>query len=98
MAKITFSNSNNEFYQSIKASVEEYFITNNLKKTGDWRLYSKTIILVTTAVTMYGLLMLAPLTNWQALLCCVILGIAAASIGFSVMHDAITEAIPPNQG
>ncbi len=88
MAKITFSNSNNEFYQSIKTSVDEYFATNKIKKTGDWRLYIKTITLVTTAITMYGLLMLAPLTNWQALLCCVILGIAAASIGFSVMHDA----------
>ena len=32
--------------------------------------------------------MLAPLANWQALLCCVVLGGALASIGFSVMHDA----------
>ena len=88
MAKITFSNSNNDFYQSLKASVEEYFVNNKIKKTGDRRLYIKTITLVTTALVMYSLLMFAPLTNWQALLSCVILGIALASIGFSVMHDA----------
>ena len=88
MAKITFSNSNNDFYQSLKASVEEYFSKNKIKKTGDWRLYIKTITLVTTALVMYSLLMFAPLTNWQALLSCVILGISLASIGFAVMHDA----------
>ena len=88
MAKITFSNSNNDFYQSVKLSVEEYFTQHKIKKTGDWRLYIKTITLVTTAVLMYSLLMFAPLTTWQALLSCVVLGISLASIGFSVMHDA----------
>jgi linoleoyl-CoA desaturase len=88
MAKITFSNSNNDFYQSLKASVEEYFTKNNIKKTGDWRLYIKAITLVTVAVAMYSLLMFAHLTNWQALLSVFILGISLASIGFAVMHDA----------
>ncbi|MBK8494973.1 MAG: acyl-CoA desaturase [Ferruginibacter sp.] len=88
MAKITFSNSNNAFYQSLKTSVDSYFTNNNIKKTGDWRLYSKTIILVITALTMYGLLMFADLQNWQALLICVVFGVSLASIGFNVMHDA----------
>jgi linoleoyl-CoA desaturase len=88
MAKITFSNSNNAFYQSLKTSVDSYFTNNNIKKTGDWRLYSKTIILVVTALTMYGLLMFADLQNWQALLTCVVFGTSLASIGFNVMHDA----------
>ena len=88
MAKITFSNSNNDFYQSLKSSVEEYFVNNKIKKTGDWRLYTKTITLVTTALICYSLLMFAGLQNWQALLICVLFGISLASIGFSVMHDA----------
>ena len=88
MAKITFSNSNNEFYQSLKSSVEEYFFENKIKKTGDWRLYIKTITLVTTALVCYSFLMFAGLQNWQALLICVVFGISLASIGFSVMHDA----------
>ena len=88
MAKITFSNNNNDFYQSLKTSVEEYFTKNKIRKTGDWRLFSKTIILVGTAVTMYSLILFAPLSPPTALLVCVILGISLASIGFSVMHDA----------
>ena len=88
MAKITFSNSNNDFYQSLKGSIEEYFTQNKIKKTGDWRLYIKTITLVATALACYSLLMFAGLQNWQALLICVVFGISLASIGFSVMHDA----------
>lgn len=96
MAKITFSNSNNDFYQSLKASVEEYFTENNLKKTGDWRLFSKTIILVTIALSMYGLIIFAPVAGWQALLCCAVLGATLASVGFNIMHDANHGSYSPN--
>ncbi|MBK7432503.1 MAG: acyl-CoA desaturase [Chitinophagaceae bacterium] len=88
MSKITFSNKNNEFYQSLKLAVDDYFETNHLKKTGDWRLFSKTIILVASALALYGSLMLAPLDPWIAVLFCALLGFTLASIGFSVMHDA----------
>ncbi|HMK04341.1 MAG TPA: acyl-CoA desaturase [Ferruginibacter sp.] len=88
MAKITFSNRNNDFYQSVKNSVEEYFTKNKIKKTGDWRLFSKTIILVVTAIAMYCLLLFVPVSGAVALLMCAVLGVALASIGFSVMHDA----------
>ena len=88
MAKITFSNSNNEFYQSLKASVEEYFTKNKIKKTGDWRLFSKTVILIGSAITMYLLLMLVNMNAIVALAICAVMGFVFASIGFSVMHDA----------
>lgn len=88
MAKITFSNSNNDFYQSVKSSVEAYFTQNKIKRTGDWRLFSKTIILVGSAITMYLLLMLVSLNAIVALAICAVMGFVLASIGFSVMHDA----------
>ena len=88
MSKITFSNRNNDFYQSVKAAVEEYFEKKQLKKTGNWRLYSKTIILVGSAITMYCLLLFVPMNNWWGLLLCAAMGFVFASIGFSVMHDA----------
>jgi linoleoyl-CoA desaturase len=88
MSKVVFNNTNNEFYQSLKAAVEDYFVKNKIKKTGDWRLFSKTIILVTAGLAMYTLLMLAHPLPWVALLLCAGLGFTLASIGFSVMHDA----------
>lgn len=88
MAKITFSNRNNDFYQSLKSSVDEYFVNNKIKRTGDWRLFSKTIILVTAAIAMYIILITASVNAWIALLLCMVLGFTLASVGFSVMHDA----------
>lgn len=88
MSKVTFSNRNNDFYVSLKASVDEYFKQGNIKKTGDWRLFSKTIILIGTAITLYCLLLLFPVPSWVAVLMCAVLGFTLASIGFSVMHDA----------
>jgi linoleoyl-CoA desaturase len=88
MAKITFNNNDNRFFQSLKSSVDQYFEQNKIKKTGDWRLFSKTIILVGAAIAMYCLLMFVSMSALPALLLCGGLGFVFASIGFSVMHDA----------
>lgn len=90
MSKVTFSNKNNEFYQSLKAAVDEYFISTGQKKTGDWRLFSKTIILVGVAITAYCLLIFVNvgLGTIPAILLCALLGFTLSGIGFSVMHDA----------
>jgi linoleoyl-CoA desaturase len=88
MAKVTFDNRNNQFYQSLKAEVDQYFEVNHIKKTGDWRLYIKTIILVSAAIIIYGTLIFFKMNALPALLLCALLGFVFASIGFGVMHDA----------
>jgi linoleoyl-CoA desaturase len=88
MAKVTFDNRNNLFYQSLKSSVDQYFETNKIKKTGDWRLYIKTITLIGSAVAIYCSLMFLNFSTLPALLLCGLLGYIFACIGFSVMHDA----------
>ena len=96
MSKITFNNKNNEFYQSLKASVDEYFTQHKLKRTGDWRLFSKTFILVGASLLFYGLLMLVKMDALPALLLCAALGFSLSCIGFSVMHDANHGSYSPN--
>ena len=88
MAKVTFDNRNNQFYQSLKTAVDQYFEVNNIKKTGDWRLYIKTITLVSAAIIIYGTLIFFKMNMLPALLLCALLGFVFASIGFGVMHDA----------
>ncbi|MBS1510611.1 MAG: acyl-CoA desaturase [Bacteroidetes bacterium] len=88
MPKITFSNQGNEFYQSLKAAVDAYFDQKKIKRTGDWRLHLKTIILIGAAVTGYSVLMLVHLSALSALLLCAGMGYVCACIGFGVMHDA----------
>ena len=97
MSKITFNNSNNEFFQSLKCSVDGYFKDNNIKKTGDWRLFSKTIILIGSAVVIYACLMLVSMPVLPALLLCAVSGFLYSCIGFSVMHDANHGSYSPNQ-
>lgn len=88
MAKVTFDNRNNQFYTSLKTAVDNYFETNKIKKTGNWRLYIKTFTLVGSAIAIYCCLMFFKMNALPALLLCALLGYTLACIGFSVMHDA----------
>ncbi|MDB5197456.1 MAG: fatty acid desaturase [Flaviaesturariibacter sp.] len=88
MAKVTFNNRNNLFFQSLKKSVDDYFKTNNIKKTGDWRLYSKALILVPLCLAIYIVLLTNTPPLAISLVLCAILGMAIGSIGFNIMHDA----------
>lgn len=88
MAKIVFNNKDNSFFVALKSNVDAYFKENNVQKTGDWRLFSKTIILWGSALAVYLTLMLVDLSALSAILFSALFGCIAAGIGFSVMHDA----------
>jgi linoleoyl-CoA desaturase len=55
-------------------------------------MYFKTAILLLTSVSLYGLLVFAATTWWQALPLAVALGCTVAAIGFNVMHDGSHHA------
>lgn len=88
MPKVVFNNKNAIFYQSLKQAVDQYFAANNLKKTGNFRLYLKTLILIPVALAIYVYLLSTSIPAAFALFLCGILGFVSASIGFNVMHDA----------
>ena len=88
MSKILFNNSNNQFFQSLKTSVDQYFIDNKIQKTGDWRLFLKSIILLSAAVAIYGSLMFLNPAPVLAVVLAMLFGFTSACIGFSIMHDA----------
>jgi linoleoyl-CoA desaturase len=97
MARLSFNNTQNSFYRSLKLSVDQYFNNTHLKKTGDWRLYAKTGVLIPAAALIYTGLLYAfrttgsPLSWWSypvGILVSGLLGFVLACIGFNVMHDA----------
>ncbi len=88
MAKVSFNNKSSLFFNDLKQAVENYFSTNQIKKTGNVKLYIKTIVLVPAAILIYVSLLTVTLPVWVALLLCGFLGVILASIGFNVMHDA----------
>jgi len=88
MAKVIFNNKKALFFQSLKADVEAYFVNNNIKKTGNWKLYSKTLVLIPLATAIYVSLLVFPINAYAAIGLCALLGFTLASIGFNIMHDA----------
>jgi len=97
MTKLSFNNRHNNFYTSLKTSVDQYFSSRQLRKTGNWKLYAKTGVLVPSAVLIYSSLLFFfrssgvhhPLAMQLAGgLFSGVLGLVLASIGFNIMHDA----------
>jgi len=88
MSKITFNNSNNSFFQSVKKSVDNYFTTTKLKKTGNWKLYLKAWILIPGAISLYLYLLRGHYDWMPGVLASGLLGLTLVCIAFNVMHDA----------
>ena len=88
MAKVTYNNRNAVFYQSLKADVEDYFKSNGIRKTGNWKLWAKTAFFVPMAIASYAFLLMGTYTAIVGIMASVSLGLALAGIGFNIMHDA----------
>ena len=88
MPKITFNNSNNIFFQSVKRSVDGYFRSKNLERTGNCRLYLKTWILIPGALALYIYLLSGRYSSAVGVLASFFLGLMLVCIAFNVMHDA----------
>lgn len=88
MSKVTFNNNNNHFFLSLKSSIDEYFIKTKKSKTGDFRLYLKSFLLVGSAIAIYYCLMFISPNIFTAVILAALFGFLNACIGFSVMHDA----------
>ena len=88
MYKVTFNNSNTVFYSALKKEIDQYFTSKNIKKTGNWELYTKAIVLGVSAISIYLVLLNVSMSLLAGILLSALLGFILASIGFNVMHDA----------
>lgn len=88
MAKITFNNKKGNFYPTLKEKVDAYFEKTGYTKTGTWSIYHKAVVLFSLAIGCYYVAVFTNMSDGYKLLSCAVLGLASASIGFNVMHDA----------
>ncbi|MEY3059994.1 MAG: hypothetical protein RL000_1346 [Bacteroidota bacterium] len=86
--KVTFNNKNKIFFNALKAEVDAYFERNGIRKTGNWKLYLKTIILIPSAIGLYSLLMFLQMPAMLSIFLWFLFGLNMAAIGFNIMHDA----------
>lgn len=88
MAVVRFNNKNAEFFSTLRKRVDDYFVQNGTAKTGNFKLYLKSIILFSTLIANYTVLVFfTPEPVWINVLLCIIMGVNFAAIGFNVMHD-----------
>lgn len=88
MAKITFNNKKGDFYPTLKTKVEAYFQETGKTKTGTWKIYHKAVVLFAILIAAYAMVVFGDFSNGWKLIGCAVMGLASASIGFNVMHDA----------
>ena len=91
--QIKFSRANSQaFFRTLNKRVNSYFKENNLKKTGNWKLHFKTVVMFLLFVSPYFIILFAPIPAWSMLLLCIVMGIGMAGIGMNVMHDGNHES------
>jgi len=88
-----------DFGITVRKRVNEYFKSNNIEKTGDYRIWIKVIILPLMYLVPFVLI----LTNvfggnmWIFYALWVMMGIGLAGCGLGIMHDACHGAISKNK-
>lgn len=83
-----FLNPSNSFHAELRKRINEYFTEIKAKPTGNYKLYTKAIILVTSFIAVYVHLVF--FTSPYLLLNlfeCMVLGALTSAIGFNIMHD-----------
>jgi len=86
MQKISFSKTG-AFYSELRKRVDSYFSTNGLNRTGNWKMYLKTIVIMILFLGSYVSLVFYSTTIVMALIFAFFLSQAFVLIGFNIMHD-----------
>jgi linoleoyl-CoA desaturase len=97
MSAPKFGHASLSLHQEFKKRIQEYFQNTNQSSTGNFRLYSKGIILISAYLFLYIHLVFFTPVAWVALLECAMLGVVTAGIGFNVMHDGAHGSFSKNK-
>lgn len=87
MSHVTFKRKNREFFDELNKKIDEYFFSNHIKRTGNYKIYLKSAFLFSMATLSYSLILFSSFPTWALVLFCIVLGISLAGIGFNIMHD-----------
>ena len=81
-----------KFFRTLNKRVNNYFKENNVNRTGNWKLYSKAILMFATFLVPFILVLTVSMPQWVMALLMVVTGIGMAGVGMNVMHDANHES------
>ncbi|MCD5389964.1 MAG: acyl-CoA desaturase [Candidatus Pacebacteria bacterium] len=92
---IKFSkNDPNKFFRTLNKRVNAYFKNNKIKKTGNWKLYRKAMIVFGIMFIPFIAILVFRniLPVWVVIPLLIIIGLGKALVGMNVMHDANHES------
>lgn len=86
---IRFSSAENkQFYATLRKRVDEYFKTKNISKTGNYKLFIKTFVMILLYLAPLAIMLTLSLPWYAYVLGLVLMIFGMAGVGFCVMHDA----------
>jgi linoleoyl-CoA desaturase len=93
MQTISFSrNDKAKFFRTLNKRVNNYFKENNLKRTGNWKLYTKAIVMFAIFLVPVALILTVSMPQWLMGILMVVTGVGMAGVGMNVMHDSNHES------
>ncbi len=81
-----------KFFRVLNKRVNTYFKEQKIKRTGNWKLYSKAIIMFAVFLIPLVLILTISMPQWFLLLLTIVIGIGMAGVGMNVMHDSNHES------
>ena len=87
MPHVKFSHDNAAFFNTLRKRVNDYFKIKHIKQTGNFSLYSKTIVLTIGLVLAYIDLVFIAQPVFVSIIVSCLMGLIMASVGFNVFHD-----------
>jgi linoleoyl-CoA desaturase len=91
--KVRFVNTDKtQYYNTLKARVDQYFLDNNIPQQANVTMMFKTIVMLSLYFLPLTLIYMNILGVWGMWLCSATMGLGLAGIGMSVMHDANHDA------
>ncbi len=89
MSSLKFSRSLPDgFFRTLNSRVNAYFKTNDIQRTGDYRMYLKTTVMLALYFVPLILMLAGVITGWWAVLAYLLMGFGMSGIGLCIMHDA----------
>lgn len=85
-----------EFFPTLRSRVNQYFKENNISRFGNREMVVKTVTLVSIYLLSYIAILTLPLNAWLLLPFALLMGVAKAGIGMTVMHDALHGSYSKN--
>lgn len=90
MQKKALSFSRNDpakFFRTLNRRVNDYFKENKIKRTGNWKLWLKTVVMFSLYLLPFAAILIFNLPSWLFFIFAIIMGVGMAGVGMNVMHD-----------